>query len=69
MITMTHAVSWFSAAEVSSESPSTWSEGLTRANDPSTTALVNIDKMPKNMKQVTPLKQTIGKVDKKVLET
>lgn len=55
MITMTHAVSWFSAAEVSSESLSTWSEGLTRANDPSTTALVNTDKMPKKHETSDPI--------------
>lgn len=43
---MTHAVPWFGAAEVPSESLLTWSEGLTRANNSSTTAAVNTDKMP-----------------------
>lgn len=43
---MTHAVPRFSAtASVPSESLSTWSEGQTGANNLSTTAVVNTDKI------------------------
>lgn len=52
---MTHAVAWFSAAEVPSESLSTWSEGLTRTNNQPTTSVVNTDDDEKCQKQVTPL--------------